>query len=272
MPQALISTIFISLSLIFTACSQTDKNIHKVKPKVKHHVETTLVVKHEINKTIDTELDTKLAKVEISLTNREIMVNEIKEVWELFFKDYNIKQTDPRRAHFDEYSNYIANSIIMFQNNDININGHISRLPKHRSVHLVIATVITKESSVNHTVIGAAPRFEVGLMQIWGVALNGYNPDTVRKNPELGVILGIRWMTHMLSQCKTYRMKEDKEGWRNTDWLGPLTMYGAKPKNVWKDRKKKICKVFPHAKERVELLNMYETRIDAKYQQDLLLQ
>lgn len=255
--------------LLFTnlTCSRQERQVNQVPETIN----TTIVVEHRIEKEPESSLKETLNSKKESST-REVMIKEVIQVWELFFEDYNVSETDPRRQHFQEYAEYVADAVIMYQNNDVVINGEHSRLPEHRSTHILVAVIITKESSVDHTVVGEAPRFEVGLMQLWGVALAGYHPDVVKANPKLGVLLGVRFLTHMLSQCRPYRIEGDIEEWRNTDWLGPLTMYGAKPSKVWKDRKNKVCRTFPHASERLTLLELYETRINAENQEDLLLQ
>ena len=264
MRKAFMGALCTLLLFTLTTCSQP--RVEQIPPKV----ETTVIVRHELPK--EKTVEPKPVEQEENYIDRDTMIREVVEVWNMFFEDGNVKQSDPRRDRFEEFAGYVADAVFMYQNNEVVIQGESALLPKHRSAHLLIAVIITKESSVRYDLVGSAPRFEVGLMQVHGVALNGYDPEVVKRNPKLGVLLGVRWFTYTLAQCRQHRMEGDDEGWRNTDWLGPLTIYGAKPSSAYKDRKNKVCRVFPHAKERVALLDFYETRIDAQNQQDLLLQ
>jgi hypothetical protein len=191
----------------------------------------------------------------------EIMANEVVQVWNMFLKDGGAGKNDERRKDFNEFASYVVRAIRYYQNVAVDIHGRNVFLPLDPNLHILVAVLITKESSIIPTAVGSAPRFEVGLMQVWGVALNGYDKEVVKRDTELGVRLGVRWLTYMLAQCKPYRTASDYRKWTTTDWLGPLTMYGSKPSKVWIDRKNKTCRVFPFARERVKLVFSYRNRI-----------
>ena len=194
---------------------------------------------------------------------QEEMVADIIGVWEIFFRDANVRQSDWRRDHFQEHAKSMAKWITYYQNNPADIGG---QLPKHGSTHMLAAVIVTKESSVDHMAIGPAPRFEAGLFQVWDVAAAGYSKDEIRRNPELGIMLGIRWMAHSTSQCKKTRIPVDTVEWRTSDWLGPMTAYGSKPKKF--RRKNGTCKVFGFAKDRINLVRIYMDRVDAERQKE----
>lgn len=242
MRQAILKIVLLLFGLTAT-CSQPPKQVQRTESKVR----IQKIEKKEIKEAI--------------VDPNEEMISEIIEVWELFFKDANVGRKDPRRKRFHEFASYLAQAIRIYQNQEITINGRKARLPKDKNIHILLAVLITKESSVKYDVVGTSPRFEVGLMQVWGVALNGYDKETVKQNPELGILLGVRWIAYMTSLCKPYRVGQDKEEWRTTDWLGPLTMYGAKPSKVWIDKKKKTCRIFPFARKRIKLTLFYRKRI-----------
>ncbi len=176
-------------------------------------------------------------------------------LWETFFDDESARPSDKRRDRFHEFAEYLVDIVIMYQNKPTDIGG---QLPKHRNVHLLFATMVTIESSVDHTVVGPGPRHEVGLLQCHGEALVGYDPATVRRNPRLGLLLGIRWAASKVPKCPRKDILD--QGWDDYDWLGPLSLYAGGAARA--KRKNGTCKHFPVSRKRVDRTLMYRTRID----------
>ncbi len=188
---------------------------------------------------------------------KEQMITEIIEVWDMFLDDANCGPDDNRRSMFPIYAEELADAIIMYQNKPTDIGG---QLPEERDIHILMAVIVTKESSIRHDVVGEAPRFEVGLMQIHGVALAGYNPDIVQHNSRLGLLLGVRWFAAHMDACKIKKIPGDTVEWRTDDLVGPLSVYAGGHKAV---KKNGTCYHYRVARERVNLTKLYLTRIDA---------
>lgn len=261
--KKILTMAFTTLLLLMTMCSQPPKQVETAQPLVNESTEEPTYSEDyypELKETPNSKED------EAYYIRKEAMIKDIIAVWDLFFEDGNANPDDDRRINFRTYAEYVAKWVIRCQDKDVtlNIEGKEitlpNRLPKHRSTHIMIATLITKESSVRANVIGAAPRFEVGLMQVWSTALQGYRREEVKKNPELGVMLGVEWVALSISQCES-RHVWDKD-WNINDWKKPITIYGSKPTKVWIDPKKKTCRIFKHGKERTKLVSNYIARIN----------
>lgn len=206
------------------------------------------VTKAEPTRPVEPEVKVK------DLMTRGVMIEENVMLWDMFFDDDGAKATDVRRGRFREYAEYVADAVLMYQG-DTDIKG---KIPKHRNVHLLVGTMMTIESSVTFDVVGPAPRFEVGMLQLHGRALAGFKRDKVKKNPQLGVLLGVRWLAAQIPVC--YPDGTDQETWTDESWLGPLSVYQAGEKvAVAKNGK---CHRLSVAKKRVRLTKMYRARID----------
>lgn len=186
---------------------------------------------------------------------KEIMAKEIVYIWEMFFNDQGASPTDPRREMFQYYAEEIAESIEYFKLNEADIGG---KLPDHRSTHLMIAEMITRESSVNPHVVGKKKK-EVSMFQMHGEALGGYPRQFVRKETGLAALLGVRWIAHHISLCSNVNSLDN---WTNEDWVRPISAYGAGIAKTYKNKKRKTCKKFTFAKRRVKRMKSYALRID----------
>ena len=200
------------------------------------------------------EIDDAYLLEEQSPTRRDIMVSETVQVWTMFYEDEMAPADDPRRQYFQEYAEYLADYILMYENAPTDIGG---QLPISKDTHVLLATMITKESSVTADVVGKMG--EVGLMQLHGVALAGYDPQVVRNNPKVGVMLGVRWFAYQASLCKPTRIPSDNDGWRLDDWLGPVSSYAGGPNAI--NKKTGKCYSFQLARDRVALTRLYKTRL-----------
>ncbi len=189
-------------------------------------------------------------------SRRGIMVGEVVKLWTMFYDDELAPTDDPRRTKFQELAEYLVDAIIMYENEPTDIGG---QLPKNADTHLLLATLITKESSVSPNVVGSLG--EVGLMQLHGLSLAGYDPELVRNNTKLGVILGVRWFTYQTSLCKPNKISVDKDSWRIEDWSGPLSAYAGGPKAI--NKKTGKCQTYTLATNRINLTKMYRTRINS---------
>ncbi len=185
------------------------------------------------------------------------MVQDTVMLWELFFDNDNAPIDDPRRDNFELYAEYLADAIITYQNQETDIGG---RLPRHPSTHYLLATMVTKESSVTHDVVGKMhKKFEVGLLQTHGTALAGIRKDVVRKKPKLGLLLGVRWLAAQIARCHPEGI--DDRNWTEEDWLEPLSVYAGGPKAIRADG---TCKVFKVAKERLKQMRLYQDWVEGE--------
>lgn len=184
-----------------------------------------------------------------SETSRERMVREVVTIWEMFFEDDNASIDDSRRERFDEFAEYLVDAVLMYQENPTDIGG---QLPVDSKAHLLLATMVTVESSVTFDVVGR--KNEVGLLQIHGKALGGHKPAEVQKNPRLGLILGVRWLAAQIPVCFPDGMPDS---WSDDNWVGPLSLYAGGPK-AFKAGK---CLRFRVAKSRIAMMKQYETRL-----------
>lgn len=194
---------------------------------------------------------------------REVMIRDIIGIWKLAFRDDRAKPKDKRRKRFRKYAEYLADAVLMYQEEPVEVNGRMVQLPKHRSSHLIMAYVAFKESSLRPRIVGKTKWREVGMMQLHGRALAGYSKKQVRYNTQLGIELGVRWATAMLYECPAskWKIKRRPHKWKNYDWLRPLTMYGAGPGRALKPNGR--CKVFDFARRRVSKVGTYSARIDS---------
>ena len=188
--------------------------------------------------------------------SKEQMVKEIVTVWEIFFSDENVPGKDLRRNNFNKYAGMLADTIIMYQNGPTNRGG---MLPKHPSTHYLLATMVTKESSVNADIISMSSLREVGLLQVHGKALAGHKRNEIRDNPALGILLGVRWLTIQLHTC--YPNGFDNEDWSSDMWIGPMSIYAAGNKAM---KANGTCGKIKVGRQRVKLANRYKTRVEAE--------
>ena len=190
--------------------------------------------------------------------DRERMEREVEMLWDLWFDDNGASVVDRRRRLFSEYAGYVVDAVTMYQSEETDIGG---KLPGHMNDHLVVAYTIAMESSVTYDAVGTS-RKERGLMQLHGVALAGYAPDKVQRNPRLGVLLGVRWLASQIPKCKQEGaggIYGDEFAWEDADWIGPLSVYAGGPKAI---RKNGTCARYTKMRERVDAVRMFRTRID----------
>jgi len=205
--------------------------------------------------------ETKLIYKEIITqpTAKEKMITDIIAVWTMFLDDAKCNKKDPRRKDFPIFAEELADAIIMYQDNPTDIGG---QLPKEREISILLAVNVTKESSLYSNLVGADPRNEVGLMQVHGVALAGYNPKLVQENSRLGLLLGVRWFASRMNKCKTNRVSGDNVSFRIEDIIGPQTLYQAGGKAL----KNGKCQKYGVARKRINLTKLYISRIDTATQ------
>lgn len=183
------------------------------------------------------------------------MIRDTVAVWEIFFADDRAPKHDRRREQFSRYALALVESVVTYQEKPTSIGGI---LPIHRTTHVVAAQIVTKESSLFSDVVGS--RGEVGLMQLMprGPAIAGYRPKRIRKDPELGIRLGVRWLAYSVGRCNP---KKKIENWKDEDWLGPLSFYSGGARAL---RKNGTCKIFGIARKRLKKALEYRQRIDSR--------
>lgn len=188
--------------------------------------------------------------------SRARRVEEVVTLWNLAYDDDNASEHDKRRKRFYEFADYVVEAVDMYTQNPTDIGG---QLPEHQNVHLLVAYMIKRESSVQPDVVG--PMGEVGLMQIHPQnkpALAGYSPRQVQHNPRLGILLGVRWLAAQIPRCQGTKDRFDM-GWDDWTWVKPLSLYAG---GFRAKRKGGGCKEFRVAKDRVEGTLFYRTRVD----------
>lgn len=185
--------------------------------------------------------------------DRDEKIADVVSLWEMFFDDDNAPPSDWRRKNFEKYAYYLVNAVQMYQDGPTDIGG---QLPKDRSTHLIAAQIVTKESALRSKVVGRLG--EVGLMQVMprGPTIAGHRPQRVRRDPELGIRLGVRWLAYSVGRCGG-----DLDEWSDDDWLGPMSFYSAGGKVR---RRNGSCKVLDIARERFKKTLNYRQRMDIK--------
>ena len=177
------------------------------------------------------------------------MKRDVVDLWTLYLNDGNARDNDRRRERIKEYAGYLVDSVLYYQNNQVN--GHY--LPKKRSTHLIVATNVVFESAIYSDVI--SKKGAVGLMQVMPrtPAINGYRSKKVQNDPKLGIDLGVRWLTHCMSECANV----DADNWNDDYWKEVISVYVAGSKA----KKGKKCKVLKVAKLRYNKMMKYKKRI-----------
>lgn len=193
------------------------------------------------------------------VVDRDTIIREAVTLWNLYYDDDSARADDPRRDYFGEIGGYLADAVHMYQESPTDIGG---QLPGHRDDHLVVAYMWAEESSVTPGAVGTS-HGEVGLGQVHGIALAGYDPDKVKNNPKLGALLSVRWIAYSLSQCKQEGgVYGDSFAWELSDWAGPLSAYAGGPKAIRKDGS---CYRYEEIVKRINRIRMYRNRIDFEH-------
>jgi soluble lytic murein transglycosylase-like protein len=179
-----------------------------------------------------------------------IKEQEVLDVWKMYFHDWGIEYPKRKRSRsYREYAKWIVKWVNYYETFEGAFGG---RLPMFEDNHILVAVIIQKETGIDHTRRGRLG--EVGLMQVWGEAQQGYPSKQILENPEIGIILGIQWLAYTTTLCK------NPGTWTARTWLKPLTQYIAGPKASVKGK----CKIFGVARRRVNKVVKYRRRIDQK--------
>jgi hypothetical protein len=160
----------------------------------------------------------------------ETAINDIVTTWTNRFNEAGASKDDSRRNNFYMYAKAIVEVLRYYQNPEFKDLRQYS-MPDTRYTHILIAEMIYRETSVDHTVMAKSSRKEVGLIQVHGIALKGHTRAEVRRDYKLGIYLGIDWLAHMISECNM----EADDIVNPKDWLGPLCVYGAGAKRAIKN-------------------------------------
>ena len=195
----------------------------------------------------------KETKIIDTRPSENTIIKEVVMLWNMWYDDQGIKphhKLNKRREKFKEYGTYLATAVRYFQINKTDMGGI---LPIDNTSHIIAAVVAAAETAVRPEMIGKL-RNEVGIFQVHGAALNGHKRREVINNPQLGIFLGIRWLTYHTQFCNQKATGMDF-------WKQPLTLYAAGLRaGRYKNKK---CKEISVAKRRVRLAKMYRERIDA---------
>lgn len=232
----------IGLFAIFFMC--TSPPLEQTKPIKPWLVETKTEIIHEEIDQEPEEINPKDQKIE-----------EVVSIWRMFFDDQGASPDDDRRKYFYIYAKDLIDVLEVYQDPD---NDSRAWLPKHKSTHSLLATMITLESSVTYNVVGRSNK-ERGLLQVHGRALAGYKPKQVQNSPRLGLLLGVRWLASLMSECPETIEKLESGNWETEDWLKPLSVYTSGPNA----KKYGRCKELSTARRRVNLTKLYMTRLKA---------
>ncbi|MHA2068559.1 MAG: hypothetical protein ACXABY_29710 [Candidatus Thorarchaeota archaeon] len=228
-----------------------------------------------VHKTVETATSAAEAvcegqDIDIYDDTREAMIADIIDVWKLALLEKAALPKDKRRGKLREYAEYIADAVMFRQEVPTKIPGRMVTLPSHRSSHILMAVVAFNESRLWPRTVGKKRR-EVGLFQCHGRCLAGYTRKQVRNDAQLGVDLGVRWMTIMIAECPSSRrkMKKRPDKWNSRDWLKPLTVYGSGIPTAQEPNG--TCKVFSFARWRVHKVRTYIIKIDRARKQGVPL-
>lgn len=181
------------------------------------------------------------------------MVEEIIWIWNEIFDDAGASKDDYRREKFEHYAKMLAKHI-RFMQTDEALNLFQVKLPTSRYTHLLAAFIIYRESSIKPETEGRS-HGEVGFFQLHGVALQGHSRKEVQNNPELGIILGLRWLSKAVQVCHT----DNTDNWSFDNWLGPLAVYGGGEARAITN--KKCERNWKFAKDRVNKTKSYAMRL-----------
>lgn len=204
-----------------------------------------------IHEEIDIEPDD--TDVEETELTKEQMIDEVISIWTIFLNDDGARADDDRKKMFYTYAEALVEKVLIYQNPD---NDTGAWLPKHKTTHALLATMVTLESSVIPDVVGKS-NGEVGLLQVHGKALAGYSSKKVQKSYDLGLLLGVRWLSTLMTECPETMERLESGEWTEQDWLKPLSVYAGGP-NAKRNGK---CITFGVARKRVDLTKLYLTRI-----------
>jgi len=254
------------VAAVFLLASSTDRGEAETRPWMVERPEPPLVFDEHCCScdeaaALDLEAPVETVEQPEYMVSEERMVEEVVQLWEMWFDDQNAKASDPRREDFYRFAEYVVEAVRMYQDGPTDIGG---QLPGAKNDHLVVGYMIAKESSVTPDAVNDSEngRGEVCLMQLHGKALAGYAPEKVLHNPKLCVLLGTRWMTHFLPKCQ-----QDGAGgifgsefaWEDADWIGPLSLYAGGPRAQRKDGS---CAQYGTIRERIDAVRFYRSRID----------
>ena len=235
MKKYLLYVLIFGIAVLGTGWANVNDKAFPVEPQT--FVSVPAEPDEEVECFIDESVDESLLPTPPS--DRDLRIAETVALWNMFFDDEQAKKDDPRREKFQEYAEFVVNAADAVKD----------KLHGYKNMHLLVATLITEESSVTAGLVGS--RGEVGLMQTWGVALNGVKSEEVHKDPNLGIVLGVNFLVK-LAELHCPGTVYDH------DWIGAVSVYGSGPNGLTADGK---CKEFPFAKERIGLVQRYHYRI-----------
>ena len=173
----------------------------------------------------------------------ETMIDEIIISWNMSYDDQGIRYDHPLRTNFFKYAVCIVSHL------------KATNLYKYKDIHLIVAAMVMKESAVHPGVRGKR-RNEVGLLQVHRTAQTGHTKKEISKDYDLGLYLGMRWLSKQIKYCRCFNGKHKDHF---DKWLGVMTVYMA---GVSKGRDGRKCKVFYGAKNRIRLARKYRKFID----------
>jgi len=244
--EKLFYVVLMSICMFLTGCPQDE-----VKVKGAEQVHTDFYQQTILDNSIIKEQPTEEEKEQ---QLRESMEDEVVSLWKIYLEDNKASSKDGRWDVLDEFAHSLVKYVRKFQTEGIKRGKKIIRLPEHENTHLLLATMVTFETALYHEAVG--PIGEVGLLQTHGVALNGFKPAHVQRNPDLGLMLGVRWLTLQVPHCD----KSTDSKWCDDDWLGPLSIYVG---GLRKAKRNGRCLKFKVSKRRVEYTKYYRNRIDS---------
>lgn len=187
-------------------------------------------------------------------SERSVMIDDIVGAWNIGYDREGLPQNYKQRDKFQEYAEYLTDAMIFYQNNKSDIGG---KLPIHSSTHFMLASMVFEESRVKPRRVGK--KGDVGLLQVLNKdARNGHTKKEIRDNPELGIKVGVRWLT---ATMPTVGATKFLLKWKDNYWLKPVSLYVAgkgalKDDNSWG--------VVSMARKRVRLMKLYRKLVYAQ--------
>lgn len=244
--KKLLHVVLMSTCLLLNGCPQDEEEVEDTE-----QIDTDIYQQTVLD---DSLLEEQLSPEEEEEQLRQEMEDEVISLWRIYLEDHDTGSKDKRWDVLDQFAHSLIKYVRKFQTEGVKKGKEIIRLPEHENVHLLLATMVIFETALYHEAVG--PIGEVGLLQTHGVALNGFKPAYVQRNPDLGLMLGVRWLTLQLPHCER---PSDSE-WCDDDWLGPLSVYAGGLKKAKRNGK---CLKFKVSKKRVEYTKYYRDRIDS---------
>lgn len=126
-------------------------------------------------------------------TANSFYVEQINLMWELdLSQTYHRNRLNWRKKNCNKWAEQTVEWIRHYQYRRVESIG--GKLPVDEKVFLIVGAMFVYETHIDPMRVGKIG--EVGIGQCHGTCLNGHKKKAVKKNPELGIKLAVRWLSH----------------------------------------------------------------------------